>query len=443
MNFKQGGVDNVWQKVKDKLAQTLPPNSFQIWIQPLVLLKTEGDRVILGCPNSFFLQWVKRHFYHFLKEAWKQYAPEYNDVIFKTVKNKKKTPIAVSQPTLPLALPQPRLCKNFTFKEFIVGKANQYAYTAAYNLANDHFNQPIFFCSDTGLGKSHLSQAIANHMISSGKYTKILYITAEDFTNEMVSALKEHRIYEFKEKYRRDCNVLILENIHFLSGKEKIQTELNYTLDVLWERRKKVVFTSLIYPQNIPGLKKELRSRIESSLMIPIEPPDFEMRLEILRKKAKGKNVLIPENVLEYLAQHIDGDVRRLESAINNVKARSLLQKRAIDLDLAKEVTELFITRSSKIDLAEIKNLVCQHYKINCEELISNSRQKRIALPRKLAIYLAKRYLNLSLTELGKNFRRHHSTILNALNSIEKEIKKREFLSREVQYLCKKIEEKM
>jgi len=259
----------------------------------------------------------------------------------------------------------------------------------------------------------------------------------------MVTALKEHRIHEFKEKYRRDCNVLILENIHFLSGKEKIQTELNYTLDVLWKERKKVVFTSLIYPQNIPALKKELRSRIESSLMVPIGPPDFEMRLEILRKKAEKKNMLIPENVLQYLAQHIDGDVRRLESAINNVTTRSLLQKRAIDLDLAKEVTELFITRSSKINLTEIKNLVCQHYKINCEELISTSRQKRIALPRKLAIYLAKRYLNLSLTELGKNFRRHHTTILNALNSIEKEIKKREFLSLEVKYLCKKIEEKM
>ncbi|CAD7778960.1 MAG: Chromosomal replication initiator protein DnaA [Candidatus Methanoperedenaceae archaeon GB50] len=441
MDFKQAGLDNLWQKVKEKLAQTLPPNSFQIWIQPLVLLKTEGDRIILGCPNSFFLQWVKRHFYHFLKEAWKQYAPEYNDVIFETVKNKKKTSIAVPQPTLPLAYP--RLCENFTFKEFIVGRTNQYAYTAAYNLANDHLDQPIFFCSDTGLGKSHLSQSIANHMISSGKYTKILYITAEDFTNEMVSALKEHRIHEFKKKYRRDCNVLILENIHFLSGKEKIQTELNYTLDVLWERRKKVVFTSLIYPQNIPGLKKELRSRIESSLMVPIDPPDFKMRLEILRKKAKRKNVLIPENVLEYLAQHIDGDVRRLESAINNIKARSLLQKRAIDLDLAKEVREMFTPRTSKINLSEIKKLVCQHYKINCEDLISKSRQKQIIIPRKLAIYLAKRYLNLSLTELGKNFRRHHSSILNALNSIEKEIKKREFLSREVKYLCKKIEEKM
>jgi len=435
-------LNTLWQKIKERLAQTLPPNSFQIWIQPLVLLKTEEDQIVLGCPNSFFLEWVKRHFYHLLKEAWKQYAPEYNDIIFKIVRNEKKT-LTVSQPTLPLVLPQPRLCKNFTFKEFIVGKTNQYAYTAAYNLANDRFNQPIFFCSDTGLGKSHLSQAIANHMIDSRKYTKIFYITAEDFTNEMVTALKEHRIHEFKEKYRRNCNVLILENIHFLSGKEKIQTELNYTLDVLWKERKKVVFTSLIYPQNIPALKKELRSRIESSLMVPIDPPDFEMRLEILRKKAKKKNVLIPKNVLQYLAQHIDGDVRRLEGAINNITARSLLQKRPIDLDLAKEVTELFITRSPKINLTEIKNLVCQHYKINSEELVSTSRQKRIALPRKLAIYLAKRYLNLSLTELGKNFHRHHTTILNALNSIEKEIRKREFLSREVKYLCKKIEEKL
>jgi chromosomal replication initiator protein len=443
MRLEESNVEKIWTKVKERLAQTLPSNLFNVWIEPLVLLEAKEGQIILGCPNRFFLQWVKEHFFHLLKETWKFYWADIIGINLQIIKAKRseitKTQTLRSQPPLPLAYP--KLCQDFTFKEFIVGKTNQYAYKTAYNLAHHPFSQPVFFYSDTGLGKTHLSQAIANHIIMAKKPLKLFYVTAEDFTNEMVNSLKNQQISMFKEKYRKQCDIFILENFHFLSGKEKTQTELTYTIDALQREKKGVVFTSLTSPQNIHSLKRELRSRLESGLLIPIEPPDFKMRLEILKARAKRKNVIVPENVLQYLAQHIDGDIRRLEGAFNNLISRSFWQKAPIDLKLTKEVIEIFIKNQYKTDLTKIKKTVCQYYKISTQELISNSRQKRILLPRKIAIYLAKQHLNLSLIELANGFNRHHSTIINALNATTKEIKKQTILTNEIKYLSQKIKE--
>ncbi|MDL1971416.1 MAG: chromosomal replication initiator protein DnaA [Candidatus Desulfofervidaceae bacterium] len=444
--MQKAGVSqqHIWQKVQTHLSEALPPNLFDVWVKPLRLLAIEDGKIIIGCPNRFFLEWIKEHFLHYLKEACMLYLPECREILLKiiaTEKKNKKTPRQIIQPPLPLALPRPRLCKAFTFEEFVVGECNQYAYTTACNLANGHFEQPVFFYSDTGLGKSHLSQAVGNYILTQKKEERIFYITAEEFTNEMVRALKSNYINDFKEKYRRECDVLILENIHFLSGKEKIQTELAYTLDALWESRKRVIFTSLTPPQKTPAFKKELKSRIESSLIVPINPPDLDTRFKILKKKAIKHKQAVPENILQYLACYVKGDVRRLESALNNVLARATLQKRPLDLDLAKEVALVFIENQPQVDLNKIKTVVCHHYKLHPEDLLAKSRARRVCLPRKIAIYLARRYLNLSLAELGKKFQRHHATVLSALNAVEQEMKKSSYLAREVEYLCKKIEE--
>lgn len=436
--------EHIWEKVQTHLSEVLPPNLFNVWVKPLKLLAIEDYKVIIGCPNRFFLQWIKEHFLHYLKEAWTLYLPECREILLKTTAVKgesKKVSRQIIQPSLPLASPRPRLCKKFTFEDFVVGQCNQYAYTTACNLANGYFEQPVFFYSDTGLGKSHLSQAVGNYILTQKKQERIFYITAEEFTNEMVKALKGNYINDFKERYRQKCDVLILENIHFLSGKEKIQTELAYTLDVLWESRKKVIFTSLTSPQKTPAFKKELKSRIESSLIVSIDPPDLDTRFKILKKKALKQKLTVPENILQYLARYVEGDVRRLESALNNVVARATLQKRPLDLELAKEVTSVFMENQPKVDLDKIKTLICHHYKLSPEELVAKSRVRRVCLPRKIAIYLAKRYLNLSLAELGKQFQRHHATVLSALNAVEKEMKNSSHLAREIEYLCKKIEE--
>jgi chromosomal replication initiator protein len=440
-------LEKDWQQVCVYLSEVVPSNLYALWIKPLKPLRLENDQVIIGCPNPFIKQWVEEHFIHYLQEAWRRYRPECKKVVLKvlegktTLQNNHQHRHLVQSP-LPLALPRPRFCKHFTFEEFVVGKPNAYAYAATYHLAKGELDQPLYLYSDTGLGKSHLSQAVGNFILNQQQNLRIFYLTTEEFTNEMVRALKTNYISEFKKKYRNECDVLILENIHFLSGKEKIQTELAYTLDILLEAKKKIIFTSLTPPQKIPSLKKELRSRMESGVFAVINPPDKETRFHILRKKAQKERIHVPERVIQHLAEKIEGDVRRLESALKNVVARAIVQKRPIDIELTEEVIAFFIEKHPPLDINTIKEIVCEHYRLSPAELISKSRKKQVVQPRKVAIYLAKSLLDISLTELGRHFHRHHATILSILNTIEKEINRHSTLAKEIAYLHEKIKKR-
>ncbi len=443
MKETEGLLEKEWQQVCAYLSEVVPSNLYTLWIKPLKPLGIENDQVIIGCPNSFVKQWIKEHFIHYLQEACRRCRPECKKVVLKVLKRKRASTNGQNrrfiQPSLPLAPSRPCFCKHFTFEEFVVGKPNAYAYSATYHLAKGELDQPLYLYSDTGLGKSHLSQAVGNFILSQQQNLRIFYLTTEEFTNEMVMALKTNYISEFKKKYRNECDILILENIHFLSGKEKIQTELAYTLDALLEAKKRIIFTSLTPPQKIPRLKKEFKSRLESGVFASINPPDKETRFHILRKKAQREKIHIPEKVIQHLTEKIKGDVRRLESALKNVIARAIVQKRPIDLELAEEVIEFFTEKHPPLDINTIKEVVCEHYQLSPAELISKSRKRRIAQPRRVAIYLAKSILDISLTELGKYFHRHHATILSILNTVEKEINRRSPLAKEIVYLKEKI----
>ncbi len=444
------GLEQEWEKVCNYLSDVVPSNFYQFWIKPLKVIEIKENQVVMGCPNTFIRDWIKEHFIHYLKEAWHKFRPQCAQIVLKVISDnnqsgkvkraseKLKRGVWI-QPPLPLSFPRPRFCKRFTFEEFVVGKTNAYAYSASKHLASGEIYQPLYLYSDTGLGKSHLSQAVGNFLLTNNRNLRICYLTTEEFTNEMVRALKTNYIEEFKKKYRDECDVLILENIHFLSGKEKIQTELAYTLDILLEAQRKVVFTSLTPPQKIPALKRELRSRIESGLFAFINPPDEETRFNILRKKAQKSAVKIPQKVIQHLAAKIEGDVRRLESALKNVIARSIVQKRPIDLDLADEVLSFFIETHPPLSLSMIKNTICAYYNLTPDDLISKSRKRQIAQPRKVAIYLAKNLLNMPLAEIGKHFNRHHATIISILNSAEKEIRRNAPLAKEIAFISEKI----
>jgi len=430
-----------WYEVQKRLSEVIPPHLFSVWIKPLRPISFNGRKVTLGCPNRFFLNWVDRHFKEYLEQAWQLCLPGCNSVELKIIRPKPAEKSERDGKLRQLPLPTHFLCKRYTFKEFIVGKSNEYAYNVAYSLANGGLEQPLFILSDTGLGKSHLSQAIGNHFYNNYPGLRILYLTTEQFTNEMVCALRGDFIKQFKQKYRKDCDILILEDIHFLRGKEKIQTELAYTLDALWDARKRVVFTSLVPPQNIPSLKKELKSRLSEGLIATIEPPDFDTRLRILRKKVKQRGLKVSGEVLGYIAERVTKDIRALEGAVSNLMARSLLQKRPIDITLAKEVISTLV-EDTRITTEKITKIVCKCYKISPQELVSRSRKQRIRLPRNIAIYLCRRYLDISLDDIGRIFNRHHATILHSIVNIDKEMKKRPTLAKEIEYLCQCIEEK-
>ena len=298
----------------------------------------------------------------------------------------------------------------------------------------------LYLVSDTGLGKSHLSQAVGHHAIDQGVTDKVFYVTAEDFTNEMVSSLKNNRINAFKEKYRTRCDVLILEDVHFLSGKSATQNELAMTLDYLLDAEKKLIFSGCYLPGDIPKMNEQLKSRLSLGLITRIDTPDFKTRVKILRKKAAMENIPLPGEVLDYLAQELCDNVRQLESGLSGVTARASLLGEKIDINLAKSVLSNISRSKKQITVDAIKNLVCREFKISEVDLVSSSRKKIHVQPRQIAIYLARKYTDQPLKKIGRSFNRYHATAIYSINAVEKAIKTQGSYAEQMKYLYRKIE---
>ena len=252
---------------------------------------------------------------------------------------------------------------------------------------------------------------------------RIYYITAEDFSNEMVRAFRHNAIDKFKEKYRNQCDVLLLEDVHYLSGKERTQIELALTLDTLFESGKRIIFSSCYLPAEIPKLNDKLRSRLSCGLISAIEPPNFRTRVRILQKKVGVYDYRLPENVIHYLAGELTDDVRQLESGLNGVAAKSSLMGIPVDVQLAESVVKNIVRQRKRITIEVIKKLVCKYYNVSLEDIISKSRKQNFVRPRQMAIYLSRRFTDAPLQTIGKSFNRYHATALHSINCIERGLK--------------------
>jgi chromosomal replication initiator protein len=290
------------------------------------------------------------------------------------------------------------------------------------------------------MGKSHLSQAIGHHVLSINPEDRVYYITAEDFSNEMVQAYRHNVIDKFKGKYRKECDVLLLEDVHYLSGKERTQIELALTLDTLLESGKRIIFSSCCLPADIPKLNEELRSRLSCGLISTIDPPNFRTRVRILQKKAGANGYRMPDNVIHFLADELTGDVRQLESGLNGVAAKSSLLGMPIDLGLAESVVKNIVCQRKRITISAIKKLVCKYYSISLEDMVSRSRKQNLVRPRQMAIYLARHYTDAPLQSIGKSFNRYHATALHSINCIERGIKQNSSIQKQVQFFRQKLE---
>jgi chromosomal replication initiator protein len=334
------------------------------------------------------------------------------------------------------------LRKDFTFDHFVVGANNDFAYSASLSLASRRGRQqpPLFLLSGTGLGKSHLSQAIGHHILNQTPDERVYYMTAEDFSNEMVQSFRHDAIAKFKSKYRQHCDVLVLEDVHYLTGKERTQIELAMTLDALYESGKRIIFSSCYLPGEIPKLHDKLRSRLSCSLISAIEPPNFRTRVRILQKKAALYDYRIPQEVINYLACELVEDVRQLESGLNGLAAKSSLLGVAIDLPLAESVLRHIAAQRKKITIEVIKKLVCKYYNVSIEDIVSRSRRQNLVRARKMAIYLARRFTDSPLQAIGKNFNRYHATALHSIQCIEKGLKQNSSIRQQVEFFRQKLE---
>lgn len=442
---------SVWEEVKGYIKETLSEKSFSLWIHPITLLNERDDSLVLGCPNKFSLNWVTEHYLKIIEEGLEKIGVRNCKVILKVMalERKRKVP-DLFKPTKQLTIPnmsvhrgngRRRLYKDFTFDRFVVGKCNEFAYSAsrAVAMGENWSYDSLFMHSGTGLGKSHLSQSIGHALLENDPDIRAYYITAEDFVNEMIFALKNNRIEEFKNRYRRSCDVLLLEEVHFFSGKEKIQRELEYTLDALTNGKKKIIFTSPLLPKDIPNISKELASRLTSGIIAPLGKPDYSTRIKIIEKKAAEHKIRLSEDITHFLAKNLTRDIRQIESALRCLRAKSELLHAKINLDLAKEVIKCHVPEQNQISIESIKKMICHYFKIEPLMLTSKSRKKIHSYPRNIYVYLCRNHTDATLEDIGRSINRNHSTILYSSEVIEKKTKTDNQTKNHVNFFKEKI----
>jgi chromosomal replication initiator protein len=442
-------METIWAKAKAAIKERVPGHSYRMWIEPLRLQTCQADRFVLSTPNYFSK-----------KRVHSQYGPLIEGEVCKAFGKPCRVLIEVSlqqEPTdsmeagaerqIPPSINlQPHagrmLRRNFTFDHFVVGGNNDFAYSAAVSMASQKNCQQntLLLIANPGMGKSHLSQAVGHHILCEFPNERVYYITAEDFTNEVVYSYRNGSIDKFKEKYRSQCDVLLLEDIHYLTGKERTQIELSLTLDCLLNASKKLIFTSCYLPSDIPKLHDQLKSRLLSTLISNMEPPNFRTRVRILQKKSLDNGIEIPEEVTQYLAGELSENVRQLESGLIGVAAKSSLLSKPIDLKLAQSVVQNISNKSKLITIESIKKLVCKHCNISAEDLVSNSRKHSVVRPRQIAIYLSRKFTDQPLQAIGKSFNRYHATVLHSIGLVEREIRTNGTMREQIKYLCKKLD---
>jgi chromosomal replication initiator protein len=451
-------MDGYWVQVKSQVKKSIPDHSYRMWIDPVNLLEHKDGCICLSTPNAFFVRRLKENYQALLEKEFKKLGQSVR-IEFKPQQSSEKSvdnPVGATvltpeaKKTIQASLPGFGSCfncgrmlkKGYTFDDFVVGDNSSFAYSASLSLAEGKMNGAgiLYLLGKTGLGKSHLSQAVGHHVVSNKRSLRVYYVTAEDFTNEMIFSLKNNTIDTFKEKYRKKCEMLILEDIHFLSGKKAIQKELAITLDYLLDADRKIIFSGCELPDDIPKIDDQLRSRLTMGLVTEIKAPDFKTRVKILRRKSKSLDCLIPGQVTEYIAQELCDDVRQLESGLFGVAAKGQLLGCNIDIELAKSVLANIRKNQKRITIDVIKKLVCKEYAITEQDLVSKSRKKNIVKPRQVAIFLSRKYTDQPIKKIGTSFKRYHATAIYSVNAVEKELRHKGVLFEQVQYLSRKIE---
>jgi chromosomal replication initiator protein len=426
------------------LRSKIDPDVYKVWIEPLRWSDGENGTLVVDCPNDFHRQWVRQHFGAQISKILEEIGSPMNldlhvDSQVEQTKEAERWPEQLELPRINASLPQ--LNMGYIFDNFVCGQSNEYAYGAARALASGKrfFSQTLYLVSGTGLGKSHLTQAVGHQIISQQPGRRVSYLTAEEFANQMVQSLRAKNIEAFKERYRRICDILLLEEVQFLGGKTKTQDELIYTLDELCNAGKRVLFTGNVTPDRIAGLKPGLKSRLGGGVTVAIEPPDHRTRVAILQRQCQQEKVTIEGEVLEYLAQEVTDDVRRLKSALVSMMAKGSLTNRPIDLNLAAEVLGQMSLRLKRLNPASIRREVARTYGMTEDKLSGKSRAKAVTRPRNLAMFLCRRHTDASYAQIGRVFNRDHATVIYGVNSIERSLKSEPRLAQELSFLEQRL----
>ncbi len=431
----------VWQAAISNIQQQLVHHSFETWFRPLTLGSIGDSRLQVLLPNRFFKEWFEEHYIELLRSSLE-------DLLFTRVEIDLMVPNQdLPPPPPPPEVPHKRttrrppttssLNSKYTFDNFVVGSGNQLAHAASLAVAEQisRVYNPFFIYGGVGLGKTHLLHAIGRFVLDRDNVVRVSYISSEKFTNDLINAIRFDATIEFRNRYR-SVDVLLIDDIQFIAGKERTQEEFFHTFNDLHNSSKQIVLTSDSIPKDIPGLEERLRSRFEWGLIADIQPPDLETKAAILRKKAQAEGVQIPDEVSLFIATNVKSNVRELEGYLIRIVAYASLTNQAITLDLACEVLKELVDGDRSITMPHILEVVGDFYRLKEKELLSKSRHKSIVLPRQVAMYLCRTHTNASLPDIGVEFGgKDHSTVMHACSKIRELMAKDDRFRKQLQDL--------
>jgi chromosomal replication initiator protein len=460
----------IWNQIQRILERSLNPGIYQIWIKPLTASVKDG-RLTLHAPNEFVAAWVRDRLVNHIAEAAAQVmgqAPTVAVLAGAAVgvamadrpADASRTPVALgtagllgsagpagfSNPANPAGSArggsEPSQLFRFSYDQFVVGPSNALAYEASLGLCRQTLPAgQLFISAGPGLGKTHLSQAMGNLLLTADgpAKPKVVYLTAEEFSSRLILAIKMREVERFKAQFRENVDILILEDIHFFQGKLKLQDELLNTVNALQSRGCRVVFTSSFLPKELTGLDNQLASRLCAGFMATIEQPDLQTRLNILTSKAKIHQVLLPDEVAGLLAKHLRADIRQLESCLQNLALKARILGKSITMEMAWDILRNYDMDRPAVGIDQIMEFVCSVYGIKPECLTSKSRKRQHVIARNTAFFLTRKHTDLSLQDIGGRFNRRHSTVVKGITAVERHLSLQTPLGRQIESAMERL----
>jgi chromosomal replication initiator protein len=417
---------NVWDEILARIETKINRHSFYTWFKPTSFVHDGGETVTVRVPNELFRDWLTKHYAGVITEAADE-LQRHGAVIAYVTEAATAVPSA-RQPSPPPALDTTRprtiarLNQRYTFSSFVVGPSNQFAHAASRAVAEapSRSYNPLFIYGGVGLGKTHLMHAIGHYLDMHSPQLGLTYVSSERFMNEMINAVRYDKILEFRERYR-SVDILLVDDVQFLAGKEGTQTEFFHTFNSLYDAQKQIVISSDCPPHEIPSLEERLRSRFEWGLIADIHPPDLETKVAILKKKAEAESVPLPDNVAIYIAGKIKSNIRELEGSLIRLVAYASLTGRQISLPLAQDVLKGILDREDpRVTIEIIQKYVANFFSLKLSDLKSRNNSRSISHPRQIAMYLCKSLTSASLPQIGKSFGgKHHSTVIHSIRKVE------------------------
>jgi len=444
-------MKTVWTETAGRLRRQITAKEYAAWIEPIDFIDAEESTLSLEVPSKYAKDIFLEKYNSLAKSALHDITGRHYQIRLMINEAKGKTQLSLLKDEEVPSGAKPVRRKSdgstlnpyFTFSRFIVGPSNQFCYAACQSVANNpgRSYNPLFIYGGVGLGKTHILGAIGNHVLKKSPSARVLYLSAERFMNEMITSLQKNRIQAFRNKYRNGCDVLLIDDIQFLAGKERTQEEFFYTFNTLYETDRQIVMCSDKFPKEIKGLEERLRSRFEWGLIADIGPPELETRIAILKEKAKQEKTALPDDVALFLANNFRNNIRELEGAFIRAHAFASLSGKQLTVDLAKDVLKHLIQdKARRPTIEDIQKLVADYYHIKVQDLRGHKKLKIIAQPRQVAMYISRKVTEASYPEIGQRFGgKDHSTVIHAVNKIDKLYKEDMNLCSDIDSLLKNL----